>query len=86
MFISNKMGKGGKGGKGFNPGFGSGLVGGAVLGGGGGGGGALMGSCRQDDTTFYCRLSRFTSSVSQIVYLLAILVGIYMLFQYMKKK
>jgi len=78
------MGRG-KGGSGFKPGFGSGLVGGAVLG-GGSGGGSLMGSCRSGDTTFYCRLSRFTSSVSQIVYLLAILVGIYMLFQHMKKK
>ena len=84
MFINNKMGKG-RGGKGFKPGFGSGLVGGAVLG-GGSGGGALMGSCRSDDTSFYCRLSRFTSSVSQIIYLLAILVGIYMLFQYARKK
>ena len=85
MFINNKMGKG-RGGKGFKPGFGSGLVGGSVLGGGSGGGGALMGSCRSDDTTFYCRLSRFTSTISQIIYLLIIVFGIYMLFQYMKKK
>jgi hypothetical protein len=87
MFINNKMGKG-RGGKGYRPGFGSGLIGGTVLGGsgGGGGGGALVGSCRSDDTTLYCRLSRFTSIISQIIYLLIIVYGIYMLFQYMKKK
>jgi len=77
------MGKGG--GRGFRPGVGTGLVAGSVMG-GGGGGGALFGSCSQGDTSFYCRLTKFTSIISQVLSLLAVIVGVYLLWKNYKGK
>ena len=66
------------------PGVGTGLLGGVIA--GSGGGGALFGSCKSDDTSFYCQLSRFTSIIMQLVQL-AIIVGvIYFLIQVLRGK
>ena len=75
--------KGGRKGS-FQPGVGTGLLGGVIA--GSGGGGALFGSCKSDDTSFYCQLSRFTSIIMQLVQL-AIIVGvIYFLIQVLRGK
>ena len=79
------MGKGG-GSRSFSPGLGTGLIAGSAMGGGGGSGGALFGSCSQGDTSFFCRLTKFTSVISQVIYLLAIIVGGYMFFKYLRGK
>ena len=79
------MAKGGGRGRG-RPGFGTGLLGGALLGSGGGGGGALFGSCKSEDKSFYCQLSRFTSIIMQLVYLVVIAITVYMGVQYLRGK
>ena len=78
------MARGGRGRGSFQPGLGTGLMGGVIA--GSGSSGALFGSCRNDDTSFYCQLSRFTSIVMQLVQL-AIVVGmIYFLIQFLRGK
>lgn len=66
------------------PGFGSGLLGGVIA--GSGGGGALFGSCKGDDTSFYCQLSRFTSIIMQLVQLVIIAIAVYFGIQYLRGK
>jgi hypothetical protein len=46
------------------------------------GGAVGVNTCLSDDTSFYCNLSRFSSSVSMIVQLIAILAIIYFLAKY----
>jgi hypothetical protein len=80
------MVKGGRMGRqGNQPGFGTGLFGG-VIAGSGGGGGALFGSCKSDDTSFYCQLSRFTSIIMQLVQLVIIAIAVYFGIQYLRGK
>ena len=75
-----------KGGGRGRPGFGTGLFSGALLGGGAGGGGALFGSCKSEDKSFYCQLTRFTSIIMQLVYLVVIAIMVYMGIQYLRGK
>jgi len=74
-----------RGGRGFTPGVGTGFLAGAVSS-GQGSGGALFGSCSVDDQSFFCRLSRFTSSVSMIIYLVAVIAVIFYGIKYLRKK
>ena len=74
----------GRGRTNFQPGVGTGLLGGVIA--GSGGGGALFGSCRSDDTSFYCQLSRFTSIIMQLVQLAVIAGMIYFFIQYLRGK
>jgi len=74
------MGKGGRSGRGSSSGsnmFGS-TVGGLHLVGGAVG----VNNCESSDTSFYCQLSRFSSSVSMILQLIMILAIIYFLVKY----
>ena len=66
------------------PGFGTGLLGGVIA--GSGGGGALFGSCKNDDTSFYCQLSRFTSIIMQLFQLVVIAIAVYFGIQYLRGK
>ncbi len=79
-----KGGRGRMGRQGNQPGFGTGLLGGVIA--GSGGGGALFGSCKNDDTSFYCQLSRFTSIIMQLVQLVVIAIAVYFGIQYLRGK
>ena len=72
-----------KGRRGGGSNFGSGVAAGTIIG-SGGGGGALFGSCRSDDDTFYCRLTRFTSILTQLIQIAVIGYLIFMAFEYLK--
>lgn len=72
-----------KGRRGGGSNFGSGVAAGAIIG-SGGGGGALFGSCRSDDDTFYCRLTRFTSILTQLIQIAVIGYLIFMAYEYVK--
>ena len=72
-----------KGRRGSGRNFGSGVATGAIIG-SGGGGGALFGSCRSDDDTFYCRLTRFTSILTQLIQIAVIGYLIFMAYEYVK--
>lgn len=73
-----------KGRRGGGRNFGSGVAAGSIIGSGGGGGGALFGSCRSDDDTFYCRLTRFTSILTQLIQIAVIGYLIFMAYEYVK--
>jgi hypothetical protein len=75
------MAKGRRGGSHFGTGFATGTI---IGSGGGGSGGALFGSCRSDDDTFYCRLTRFTSILTQLIQIAVIGYLIFMAFEYLK--
>lgn len=72
-----------KGRRGGGSNFGSGVATGTIIG-SGGGGGALFGSCRSDDDTFYCRLTRFTSILTQLIQIAVIGYLIFMAYEYVK--
>lgn len=72
-----------KGRRGGGSNFGSGVAAGTIIG-SGGGGGALFGSCRSDDDTFYCRLTRFTSILTQLIQIAVIGYLIFMAYEYVK--
>ena len=72
-----------KGRRGGGSNFGSGVAAGTIIG-SGGGGGALFGSCRSDDDAFYCRLTRFTSILTQLIQIAVIGYLIFMAFEYLK--
>ena len=72
-----------KGRRGGGSHFGSGVAAGTIIG-SGGGGGALFGSCRSDDDTFYCRLTRFTSILTQLIQIAVIGYLIFMAYEYVK--